>query len=250
MSMISEESKVRQANKDFYNIVGDSYEIIDGRRSASLSKYVNNILSQIVLKVGPGSILDLGSGSGFVIKLAKEYFNHRYAIDISGVILSKIKEEKILKIIAEFDHFPLKNNQFNCVVTFAVLHHCFSYEKIFDNIYNALKPGGVYYSDHDLDSLFFKRFSFFINLYRRVNNVNKRYLSKFCSITQEMYNYSEFHSHGIKTEYIKRALELTGFKSVECKYHWFGINPFLNVLFGKRSFPKGWAPLIRIIAYK
>ncbi len=41
------ELKVKKANKDFYNIVGEQYEDIDGRRSEELTDYVSSKLKMI-----------------------------------------------------------------------------------------------------------------------------------------------------------------------------------------------------------
>lgn len=244
------EQQVKKANKEFYDIVRSSYETIDGRRSESLACYVTEQLKEISQNTGADSILDLGCGNGFVSKLVKPYFKQRYALDISPKILDAIDDLGLHKIAADFDLIPIDNDRLDCVAAFAVLHHCFSYEKMLSEVYRILKDGGVFYSDHDLDCLFFKRFRLLLKLYRKINNASKHYRSKFSQISEQMYDHSEFHQDGIPVETIESILKSVNFKFVEFKYHWFGLSPFFDKIFGKRSYRRGYAPIVRIIAKK
>jgi len=156
------EFRVKQANKDLYNIVGPSYESIDGRRSEQLIDYVSKILKLIARRTDVDSILDLGCGSGFISRSAKQYFKKRYALDISDSIVRAIEDQNLHCMTADCDFLPIQDASLNCVVTFAVLHHCFAFEKLFSEIYRVLIKGGVFYSDHDMDSNFFRRFKLFL----------------------------------------------------------------------------------------
>lgn len=248
--MFDLEKQVKKANKDFYDIIGPSYEAIDGRRSEQIIRYVMNQLESISKNTVADSILDLGCGSGFISMTAKNYFKQRYAIDISHKIIKKIESKNLYKITADTDLIPFKDAKLNCVVTFAVLHHCYSYEKILSEIYRILATGGIYYSDHDIDSLFFGRFSPLMKIYRKINNQRKKYLKRFNQLSKEMYDCSEFHQNGIPSEVIGTTLKRIGFKDIKLQYHWFGLNPLTDKIFGKRLFRMGYAPLVKIIAVK
>jgi len=132
--MNNPELQVKKANKDFYDIVGPSYEEIDGRRSEQLLGYVSKKLETISRQTDTDSILDLGCGSGFISRIAKKYFKKRYAIDISYKIVKAIEDKNLHKVTADSDLIPMQDDSLNCVVTFAVLHHCYAYEKMLSEI--------------------------------------------------------------------------------------------------------------------
>ena len=83
-----------------------------------------------------------------------------------------------------------------------------------------------------------------------INNSHNNYLSKFNHLTKEIYCYSEFHQNGIPIEIIESTLKRVGFKNINIEYHWFGLSPLTNKIFGKRSFKRGNAPLVKIFAVK
>ena len=244
------EQRVKKANREFYDIVGSSYEGIDGRRSERLIRYVSEQLKIISRNVEADSILDLGCGNGFVSRAARDFFKRRYALDISFKIIKAIDDATLLKITADSDLIPIRDSKVNCVVTFAALHHCYSYEKMLSEIYRILKDGGIYYSDHDMDSFFYKRFKPLLKVYRKINDARGTYLSRFKGLSGEMYDYSEFHKDGIPSEKIKSMLKGIGFKNIILEYHWFGLSPLTDTVFGKRTYNRGYAPLVKIIAVK
>ena len=244
------ETQIKRANKDFYDIVGDSYEEIDGRRSEGLAQYVASRLKLISQETDGISMLDLGCGSGFVSRIAGDYFKSRAAMDISSRILKAIRDNALLKITGDSDFIPVKSESFSCIAAFAVLHHSYSFEKMFNEIYRILKKGGRFYSDHDMDSFFYNRYKSLLKIYRKINDAKKHYLSKFNQLTEEIYNYSEFHQKGIPSDSIIKILNDIGFKDIRIEYHWYGLSPLTDRIFGEKSYKKGYAPLVRIIAVK
>ena len=244
------EQKVKRANREFYDIVGPSYECIDGRRSERLINYVSRQIESISGNTGADSVLDLGCGSGFIARIAKDYFKRRYALDISFKIIRAIDDGNLRKITADYDSLPIRSSTLNCVVTFATLHHCYSYEKMFPEIYRVLRSGGIYYSDHDMDSLFFRRFKPLLRIYRRMHDAKAKYMSTFDRLSGEIYDCAEFHQEGIPSEMVVDLLEAVGFKHIKLEYHWFGLSSLTDKLFGKKSYKKGYAPLVKIIALK
>lgn len=248
--MKTTEEQVKQANKEFYDIVGSRYEEIDGRRSDELLLYTKDQLARLSKDSGGEAILDLGCGSGFITKAAKPYFNKRYALDISSEILKAIEDVDVVKINSDMDEIPIKDNELSCVVAFAALHHCYSYEKMIPEIARILKPGGVFYSDHDMDSFFFRRYRILLRLYRKIRNASKSYRSQFSRLTDELYHCSEFHEEGIPSGEIETMLKEAGFKDVMFYYHWYGLTSVTDRIFGKRLYKKGYAPIVKIIAVK
>lgn len=248
--MISVKERVKNANRAFYDIVGPSYERLDRRRTTGLRGYLYRKLGLISEQCGGGSILDLGCGSGFVSNIARGLFAERYAVDISPKILESINDEGLIKINSDADSIPVNPESIDCVVTFAMLHHCFEYKPMFSEIYRIMRKGGIYYSDHDMDSVFFSRFSPLLKVYRRLTDPRKRFLSECKSLSAEIYELTEFQSEGIPAEKIAQILTMTGFKDIRLDYHWYGLSPLTDTIFGERNYKKGFAPLVRISATK
>ena len=248
--MKTSEEQVKKANKEFYDIVGSNYEKLDGRRTEPLYAYVDEQLKEVSTLGNSDSILDLGCGNGFVSQVAAHLFKQRYAIDISYLILRGIEDPPLKKIAADSDFIPIQDNQIDVVGAFAFLHHCHSFERVCGEVYRILKAGGIFYSDHDMDISFYSRFKSMMKIYRKVHNAKKRYLESFETISENLYDCSEFHQNGIQSDLICSLLKKIGFSEVSISFHWFGLSSFSDRLFGKKKYPRGWAPLTRIVALK
>lgn len=235
------------ANRYFYDIVSVNYESIDGRRSPKLAKWLKKNLSEIRNKCSGGRLLDLGAGSGFVTKCAEGIFKCRVAVDVSQGILKSHINSFEHGIAADIDNLPFKSGSFDAVTCFAVLHHLHSYEQLFSEVGRVLKKDGVFYSDHDMDINFAKRFSIPIYIYRKLRNSFKKYEKINKDITNELYKATEYHENGIDSANIVQLLIKEGFH-IEHGYHWFGLFPLADILFKEKTFKNGSAPLFYVIA--
>jgi ubiquinone/menaquinone biosynthesis C-methylase UbiE len=242
-------NKVREANKIIYNRLADNYEVIDGRRSYDLHIWVRKRLIEISQIIGRGeSLLDIGCGTGFVVRAAKGIFTKLYGMDISENILKAISSYGIYPVCADAKEVPFRNESVDVVVLFSVIHHFYDYRPILKETYRVIKPGGVLYIDHDMNKYFFNNFNFFINIYRKLSRKVKIIEN---NNLKELYELSEFHSKGIDSEEVKDCLISLGFKVVNSYYHWYGLSKLTNFVLGERKFfKKEFAPLMRFVAQK
>ncbi|MFH1996307.1 MAG: methyltransferase domain-containing protein [Candidatus Omnitrophota bacterium] len=241
-------SRVREANKEFYNTAADIYEQADGRRTGSLDRWIDRTLQRLSRAAGSGTLLDIGCGTGIILKSGKKYFSGLYGIDIALEILKRMKTGN--GICGDCAALPLKNGSVNVAVCFAVLHHIYDHTGLLKETYRILKKGGVLYIDHDMDKVFAGRFYGLIKLYRSLHNAAKRYSKLSSGLTEELYNLSEVHSKGVNVDGVIRTLNEAGFSDIRRRYHWFGLNPVSNAFFGNREFARGFAPLFSIEATK
>jgi ubiquinone/menaquinone biosynthesis C-methylase UbiE len=244
------ENEVKKANRQFYDTVANSYELIDGRRSESLARYVRGILRTVSARTEGDSILDLGCGSAFVSKVAQGLFEKTYAMDISFEIVKRAPVARLQRIVGDLDYIPARGSSFDCVAAFAVLHHCYSFEKLFKEVYRVLRSGGVFYSDHDMNRAFFNRFRLLLNTYRCFSGTGCKYVKHFKGISEETYNYAEYHSEGIPSEMIAELLMELGFSEVIIDFHWYGLSSLADSVLGTKTFSQGLAPLMRVVAVK
>jgi ubiquinone/menaquinone biosynthesis C-methylase UbiE len=247
-SAISEE-QVRLANQRFYDTVAGQYEDVDGRRSPRLQAWLSAKLAKIREDSPGGKLLDVGSGSGFLCRCAKDIFSFRVGMDVSEKILAANKDAFEKYAVGDVNKMPFEDEAFDAVTCFAVLHHLFDFAGLVSETRRVLKPGGVFYSDHDMESTFARRFRLPLTLYRKLRKADSHYRQIDDALTREMYELTEWNSSGVESLRLIELFEQAGF-SVTAGYHWYGLSPVTDRLFGARMRTRGWAPLLSLIAKK
>lgn len=238
---------VKTANRRFYDAVADHYEEIDGRRSPALEYWLRENLAAIRQRAPGGGLLDIGSGSGLVTRCAKGIFALRVGMDLSPRILATYSHAFDLGVAADVDALPFADHSFDVITCFAVLHHLYAFEGLVAEIARVLKPGGIFYSDHDMEAAFAERFRLPLAMYRRLRNAESRYCRVSKQITRELYDLTEWQEEGIDSARLIRLFEGAGF-AVDAKFHWFGLNRISDQLLGTKPHGRGCAPLLSVVA--
>lgn len=256
--------KVSAVNMKFYDSIAEVYNTIDTRRKHGEEQHycwIDPVLDQVCAEIRsivpgePSVFLDAGSGSGFLSKRAHTRFDKTILLDISQKMLERIEIPGSLKIKGDCNHIPLKDNSLDFVGAFATLHHLFSPAEFFEEAFRVLKPGGVLYTDHDIEAEFIKNHSLLLKLYRSVFDHGAGYLKSAKNLSEKDYKITEFHGDsGLDGAELASKLKEIGFDLLEVKYHWEGMGAVANLLkiFGiiKWRQGKGKAPVTRIIARK
>lgn len=240
---------VVESNRQFYDAIALHYEEIDGRRNQKLESWLRSNLSDIRNRCSGGNLLDLGTGGGLVTRSARGLFKLRVALDISSKILAINRRSFDFGVVADIDCLPFSSQTFDVVICFSVLHHLYSFEPLVSEVSRILKPGGIFYSDHDMDKKFSEKFHTLLWLYRKLHNSKSKYFRASNIITPELYNSAEWQEEGIDSENLVNLFKKEGF-SVEYRFHWFGLMPFTDAMFAKRQYSRGWAPLFLLLAVK
>lgn len=243
------EQRVKQANRVLYDAVADNYEEVDGRRSPELEAWLRATLEDLKGRVGGGRLLDLGTGSGLVPRCATGLFTTRVGVDISPLILALNRDVFDVAAAADVDHLPFPDNSFDVITCFAALHHLPAFELLSQEVARVLAPGGIFYSEHDMDESFYRRFRFPLGIYRRLHDARAAYEKASGKITGELYDDAEWHQKGVPSRHIVGLLEGAGLHP-EVTHHWYGLNPLTDRLFAHRTYGAGWAPLLAIRAVK
>lgn len=249
MKTSADRNTVKRANQKLYDDIAGDYERIDGRRTPALSAWLAGNLRELRNAAPGGTLLDIGAGSGFVSRCAEGIFDERVGVDLSCKILAANSDAFEMGVCADVDNLPFADGTFDAAVCFAVLHHMYDFAGLASEVARALKPGGIFYSDHDLDSAFRKNFALPIYVYRMFKNSGTKKKLAGIDVSYDDYDLSEFRSEGVPSREIGGLLAAAGF-DVKMKFHWYGSLPALDSSLGRLRMPRGLAPLLSISAVK
>lgn len=117
---------------------------------------INALISSIPLKkTGPIKVMDLGCGTGTVTKSLKESFPNAQVtcldlaqnmIEMAKIKLDKYKDMEY--ITGDFYHFNF-SKKYDVIISSLALHHLETdrdKKEFYTKIYNALRPGGVFFN--------------------------------------------------------------------------------------------------------
>jgi SAM-dependent methyltransferase len=240
-------AEVKEANRRLYDGVAGKYEAIDGRRDAELFAWIRRRLTLLARSHGNALLVDLGSGSGLIARAGRGVFRRTVAVDLSPRILAAAGPVADLRLAADVDALPLADDSANVVCCFAVLHHLLDAGRLALGVARVLRPGGAFWSDHDLDGAFHRRFRRPLAGYRWLRGSAGRYAE--AGVDARTYALAECHEDGIDSEAVLEQFRAAGLEAA-AEFHWFGLTPLTNRLFGLRQKSRGWAPLLRIVATK
>lgn len=154
------------------------------------------------------SILDIGCGTGNILKIAEPHFENLYGIDVSIHMLREAKEycPTANLIRASADMLPFKSNAFGCVSLYSVLHHIYDIDPVIEEIYRVLVNGGMLYTDNDPNSYFvLRKFRWIKELLKPVD------------VKEELAEYHKFGG-GLDPFLIKEKLKYIAFSDIQVNF--------------------------------
>jgi ubiquinone/menaquinone biosynthesis C-methylase UbiE len=148
-------------------------------------------------------------------------FDQCFAVDLGDRLLARIRPEfpGVHFAAADAEMLPFRDESFDCVSCYAMLHHLYCHERILRDVGRILRPGGTLYTDHD-PNYFLTRF------YRPFYRWRHRKKTGFGSATEELAEYHNTIAPGINPEHLADHLRQAGFSTVEVTYrmtdrpHW------------------------------
>lgn len=239
----------RSANRRLYDSVAERYERIDGRRNSDLERWIRDELKRLAERHGNGVLLDLGTGGGVVIRAGAGVFRRSIALDLSPRMLETLSSTTADRVVADVDALPIRDGSIDVVTCFAVLHHLPDSMRLAREAARVLRPGGVFWSDHDIEREFCRRFRWPLGVYRRMRAARSRYSESVEASAHDDYADAECRENGVDARETVRDFTDAGL-SARAQYHWYGLGPATNRLFSRRTHSRGWAPLLRLTAVK
>jgi ubiquinone/menaquinone biosynthesis C-methylase UbiE len=161
MNLESKLTSQIQHNKSAHDLIASSYdqthvEIYNPTEQARIEQMLKLAISQLSTSSNsPFSALDFGAGTGNLTGHLLKLRMRVVAADVSAKSLSILKEKYpgINKLETEvlngIDLLNIKNDSFDMVATYSVLHHVPDYLAIIKEFVRVVKPGGIIYIDHE-----------------------------------------------------------------------------------------------------
>lgn len=216
---------VRDANRHvFENRNFDAYDknpsIFEPSRQAEIRRVLEGASAR-----GRGRLVDIGCGTGNLLRLGRDLFDSCCGVDLSGSLLAELNRRMPGLGLArgEADRLPFPAASADVVTAYGVLHHLVDPAGLFAEAHRILRPGGLFYADHD-PNLHFGRF---YHIYYRL-----RYLGRH-GFGDAQTDLSEFHhtqTGGLHPERLAGDLRAAGFSRVEISYR-ITTNPSLPFAF-------------------
>lgn len=173
------EKEIIVANINYHDEIANQYvsgSVFDERNQNRIKKIFENLNLYGYKKKKKIDLLDIGCGTGNVLKIVEPYFQNLYGVDVSINMLRKSRvycpSAELFR--AEGNRLPFKSNSFDCVSLFSVLHHVHNIDPLLEEIYRIMKNGGILYTDNDPNSYFIlRKLSFIRDLFKPSYNKEK-----------------------------------------------------------------------------
>lgn len=132
--------------KDDYNLIAAEWDMSRNRPSQIKLNLIREIEAD-------AAVLDVGCGNGLMVPFILEKGAYYFGLDIAEKLIEIAREryaEDVAKgragfVVGEASEIPFKDEEFDFVLSFAVLHHLPSVDlrrKFFEEIFRVLRPNG------------------------------------------------------------------------------------------------------------
>jgi SAM-dependent methyltransferase len=261
---ISGHFNVWSANKEFHDAEGELYEddkrqVLTCRDAKNQHRIEKNI-SDLARRTGGGYSLDLGCGTGNVLKFSQKEYDMAVGVDVSTVLLKLAQQRCHYVLQADMVFLPFKSGSFSMASAFSVLHHLYDPTQVFIEVSRVLRRGGIFYSDWDPNKrdlvkarIRWRAFVFLQSVYRMLRrsyaafrhpgdkkSLELDFLAQRPEL-QEVYALAEFREQGcyaergINVDELIAILSAYGFVAFQTEYHSGGRS--LEECFNDKSIP-------------
>lgn len=233
------EENVKKANIIYHSALSEKYNEQQPHFRPENVERIDKLLRGFAEKAGDKRFLDIACGTGFMLGIAKRYFDCCIGVDNCDDMLKKaeetfpreISEGKIILRLSDATDIPFK--EFNVCSIHGSLHHFFELEPVLREVYRVLRKGGIFYADQDPNFYFFKDIeaikdsSEHSNIVLRevsaITGVTEKYEEEF-GLAREVTSLAEFQRFvkgGMKKEIVEEILKNVGFSQVSVTYRWY-----------------------------
>jgi len=227
-----------QANIELHTKLADVYKETEPHYRQENIERISGILKELRANTRKSSLLDIGCGQGFIIDIAKTYYQKIRGVDVTQSMLDKVNLYSgsgfdIKVSIGNAENLPFRDNEFDVCTAYAVLHHIYDISAVASEACRVLKPGGVFYSSLDPNFYYWDALRSLPDsvdhsepIRGEMTNTLKKNeeLSESYDISLEVVDRAEARKHidgGFREEDLINWFNDAGFSSVVIEYDWF-----------------------------
>ena len=222
-----------KANIEYHEKLLDSYEKLPHFNKESIDR-VKSILRQLASRNKNGQLVDIGCGTGFMLRIARPFFKKIHGVDICRQALKHAGAGDGMSLWqCSGEHLCFSDNSVDAVAGFSVLHHLYDIEPTLREAYRILKPGGYVYFDDEPNGEYFAMIHK-LSLQKDLPEIHANEVESIINVEQllcerdgiepELVRMAEFQKlvgGGFKKESIVAQLEKIGFIEVNLQFRWF-----------------------------
>jgi len=218
----ADERSVRDANRRVFE--AKDFDEYDANPSIFEPARQGEIEAVLAGAPARGRMLDVGCGTGNVLRLARRHFGLCVGMDLSSRLLTELRRREGFGLaVAEAAFLPFRPESFDLVSMYALVHHMIDPGPAFRSAWRVLRPGGILYLDHD-PNYFFGRFH---HVYYRVRHADR---PGFGTRDAEISEWHHTRTGGLDPREVRDGLERAGFREVDVRYR-ITTNPDLPLAF-------------------
>lgn len=226
--------EIMRANVEYHAKMADSYDKEQPHYRPENVRRLESVIKSLAERCNRGSLLDVGCGTGFIINIARNYFDRVVGIDITQAMLDKVdlSSGNIELKLADSSNMPFEDGTFDVCTAYSFLHHLPMLMPTLKEVYRCLKKGGLFYADLEpnyycwkaIDKLGIGEYSPILK--REIDSikcVSGETTTKY-DLSEETVKLAEFQRfirRGLKKESVINYLKKVGFSEVDFEYQWF-----------------------------
>jgi len=236
MSSIYHED-ILAANVSLHSKLAESYDTDEPHFRDENIDYVRKILKTLVDDTRAERLLDLGCGTGFILRIAWFLLNHLDGVDATPAMMAKVPQPppgvKLNLYHSDTGVFEPNKNTYDIVTAYSFLHHLFDMKPTLNTAYAALRPGGKFYIDLEPNYYFWDAIKS-INHSTDLDPIVLREMKMLkdgaiqfpeaLGVTDTIFNRAEYGKNilgGIAEDKFTSLLASVGFKDIIVLYRWF-----------------------------
>lgn len=230
MKVIKE--NLRSHKKEAQDYESDKFEIYNDWEQNRIKSNLDRVEETLETNGFTKRALDVGCGTGNMLRKLSPRFDNVLGIDLSQEMLSRAREKcavdngngngKMNLIRGQASDLPFPDDSFDIVTSYSVFHHLPNFSDPISEISRILKEGGIFYIDHEPIKRENKWVKFYLKFCDVLNDGLSSGLPPYSGEDGIDREYCDFHIHngddaGLPTSKIVDLFEENEFEIIENK---------------------------------
>ena len=234
--MSNDYESVIRANQELHTVLAASYDASEPQFRPENVTHVEGRLKELFAATSAKRMVDLGCGTGFLIKIAKKYLAEIDGVDVTEAMISRVDRSGDCNIrlhLADTGSVALEAGAYDVATAYSFLHHLYEIGPTLRTAARALRPGGKFYADLEPNYYFWEAVkaldptgAYDPLLSREILAVTNKgeEIEQHFKVDKQVFNTAEYNKQvtgGFREETLVEELLAAGFANVEIFYYWY-----------------------------